>query len=104
MIDERFSREAFERLRERPDELRELSAQLCAAVTARLHPLLVTAMEEIVLELNARGHSLQPYGERRQGVVALRDGGPPDGPVAQLRLAHDSVVSVGYGDFDPRTT
>lgn len=96
-----YSPAAFERVSSNPEDLAALCLRLRDDVTARLEPTLIGLMAEIVSKLNAEGHNLRLYIEPAGGEIAYRDPGTAAQPVAKLRLAHDSIVSVGFGDFDP---
>lgn len=96
-----YSLAAFERASSNPEDLAALCRRLRDDVTERLEPTLIGLMEEIVSKLNAEGHDLRLYVEPADGEIAYRDRGTAAQPVARLRLAHDSIVSVGFGDFDP---
>lgn len=96
-----YSRSAFDAVRDDPAKLAELCRKLHDEVIDRLRPTLVELMQQIVDELNEQGHNLQPFLPPAGGEITYRDRGDGPDPVARLRLAHDSVVSVGFADFDP---
>jgi hypothetical protein len=96
-----YSRRAFEAARDDPEQLVALSRQLADEITDRLRPTLIQLTQAIVDELNAAGHHLTLYLEPTGGEITYRDRGTDEQPAAGLRVAHDSIVSVGYGDFDP---
>ena len=79
-----------------PEQARSLSDQLQHDVSASLHGVILTALQEIVKQLNAVGHNLTPYDEIRPGDISYRD--ESSDAQCQLRLGCDTIISVGYRD------
>ena len=96
-----YSRAAFEAVRSDVPQLARLNRQLTNAITERLRSTILEAMEELIAELNSQGHELRPMVDASSGEISFRDDGSTQSPAAGLRVAHDSVVSVGFADFDP---
>ncbi|MCX7420962.1 MAG: hypothetical protein NT013_15680 [Planctomycetia bacterium] len=97
MIDDRFSKSEFESLGRDSAEARKLADLLAGEVLHELHEVLAAKLDQIVIRLNAIGHSLRAYELPCPGDVSFRD----DREVAttyecDLRLAVDVVVSTGY--------
>lgn len=89
METEKYSRSAFERLKER-QTVRNLADQLQEEVLRELHPAIEKAFIKIIEQLNAQGHDLTPY-ELSSGEWAFRDEKTPDR--CSLRLACDVVIA-----------
>ena len=91
---DRYSKAAFEACGLNSEAARRLSDQLQEDVNAELHPAILAAFQKIVAALNARGHSLRPYGEIRAGDVSFWD--QTTHRDCKLRLAYDVTISAGY--------
>ena len=94
METEKYSRDAFERLKER-QAVRNLADQLQAEVLRELHPAVEKAFTKIIEQINAKGHGLTLY-EKSPGELAFRD--EKVRGQCLLRLACDVVISAGYAD------
>lgn len=64
-----------------------------------VHEALIPLVGQIVATLNARGHKLRYYEEPVPGTLVFRDD-TGAGPAyhCDLRLAVDTVISVGFRD------
>jgi hypothetical protein len=91
---DKYSKAAFEACGLNSQAARRLSDQLQEDVNAELHPVILAAFQKIITALNARGHSLRPYGEIRVGDVSFWD--QTTHRDCALRLAFDVVISAGY--------
>lgn len=95
----RYSKEDFLAEHASDPNARHLADALTADVQRILHEVISTAVGQIVEELNSRGHNLSNYEEPVPGIVALRDDvGDGANYECDLRLAVDTVVSVGFRD------
>lgn len=78
---------------------RRLADELAAEVQKVLHDVIKSAVSQIVEQLNADGHDLRYYDEPVPGMIALRDdAGDGANYRCDLRLAVDTVISVGFRD------
>lgn len=82
---------------------RHLANALASEVQEVLHEVILQRVGQIVEQLNSRGHNLRHYEEPIPGVISLRDdAGEGRDYTCDLRLAVDTVVSVGFRDtIDP---
>lgn len=81
----------------------QLASKLEVEVQRILHELIKREVEQIVENLNANGHRLRYYEEPIPGIVTFRDDtGDGVNYSCDLRLAVDTVISVGFRDtVDP---
>ncbi len=91
-----YSKDKFEAAGLNTKEARALADQLQDDVCAELHNVILPKFQEIVSRLNACGHNLTPYEQPRPGDIPYRD--QPAMGQCLLRLACDTVVSVGFAD------
>ena len=98
-ISNRFSKEAILREFQRDSKSRRLADELQVEVQRGLHLAVSDAVAEIVAQLAELGHHLQHFEEPSPGLIALRDDHVASGTYeCDLRLAVDTVVSVGFRD------
>lgn len=72
---------------------------LTADIHEILHEVVSNVVNEIVAQLNARGHNLRYYEDPAPGTIVLRDdSGEGVSYRCDLRLAVDTVVSIGFRD------
>lgn len=97
MIDERFSKQAFEAVGWNTEASRVLCGQLDAEVHVLLMDLLKPAMQDIVNRLNSMGHALVDVSQELGDDIHYRQ---PTGTSLtgryKMLLAADLVVTVGY--------
>ena len=91
---ERYSKQQFESLGLNTPAARKLADELQIDVNDEIHEAVLSAFQNVVQRLNARGHSLTPYDEIRAGDISFRDE-QIDGNCC-LRLGCDVVISAGY--------
>ncbi len=93
-----YSAAAFAAARD-PAQSAELAHQLGDDIARFLEPAIRPRMQQVIDALNALGHHLTDYGQHDPFTLAFRDTGPDGQSEPGLRVAHDSVVSTGFGDF-----
>lgn len=98
-LSEGFSKAAFVAEHDRDALSRQLADALELEVQRLLHEAIKPVLARIVDDLNLRGHRLKNYEHPRPGLIALRDDSLDGHDYrCDLRLAVDTIVSVGFRD------
>lgn len=99
----RYSKEDFLTEYHSHGKAGDLTDELAADVQEILHEVISAAVDRIVEQLNGSGHNLRHYDAPVPGAIALRDDSGKGAEYrCDLRLAVDTVVSVGFRDtMDP---
>ena len=88
MIDERFSRKAFED----SDDPEALAVELRDEVVLAIQPAVETAMAAVIARLNELGHELLDEGYPGPDEICYDT---PEGAAVRLYVCHDTTVSAG---------
>lgn len=71
-----------------------LAKRLREEVLQEIGPAVAKAFEKVIHDLNAAGHTLEPYGPQSAGELHYRDVGDTDN--YRLLLACDVVITAGF--------
>lgn len=97
MLDERFSKTAFEAYGWNSEESRLLCGELDAVIHEQLLKILKPAMIEIVNQLNAMGHALVDVSDDMGDAIHYREPLEPSlGSGYKMIVAVDLTLTVGY--------
>ena len=92
---EKYSKEQFRSLGWNTPDARKLADELEVKVNELIHPAVLDAFSKVVNQLNAHGHNLTNYDDKRPGNISFRDE-PVEGQ-CHLRLGCNVVTCAGYG-------
>lgn len=107
MLDERYSRAAFEKAGLDTSEAATLAASLQDDILVELDAVVRDRFFQIVSRLNGMGHQLKPYTQPVPGELSFRDDSGEEGTESYrclLRIAIDYVVSAGFAHLDYEAT
>jgi hypothetical protein len=97
MLDEHYSRAAFDKVGLDTPEAAELAKALADDVLMEVDSVARARMLQIVERLNAMGHQLKPDAPLVPGDLSFRDdSGEGESYRCRLRVALDCVVSTGF--------
>lgn len=103
MLDERYSRSAFEVAGLDTPEAADLAASLQDDILVELDAAVRDAFLQIVRRLDGMGHHLKPYSPPVPGDLSFRDDSGEEGTESYqcgLRVGLDCVVSTGFAHLD----